>query len=300
MGRNMNDEPLTAADYTQEALDLVKSACLTVAENLGGLMDDIVIIGGSVPALLIDLQRDPDEPPDEWETESPVSRHVGTVDLDIGFALGLLDEERYKDISKQLRHAGFRPCENKKGNATLQKWCFDERPRLEIDFLIPPTEDDDQGGRIKHLEDDFAAIIAPGLELAFEKPVLVTLEGKTLRGAEFEAKLQVCSPAAFMVLKGLAIRLRGKDKDEYDIYYMLRNHPDAVDTIAAEFARFIERDEPDAIQALQNLRMSFETPTAVGPVAVSRFLFGVNDEDLQANASAFVLKFTDAVAEATK
>lgn len=295
MGRDMNDEPRTAADYTQEDLELVKAACLTVAENLGGLMDDIVIIGGSVPPLLIDMQRDSDELMDEWEAEDPVSHHVGTVDLDIGFALGLLEEERYKDISEQLRHAGFEPCENEAGNAILQKWCFAEQPRLKIDFLIPPTEDDDKGGNIKHLEGDFAAIIAPGLQLAFEKPVSVCLEGETLHGAEFDATLQVCAPAAFIVLKGLAIRRRAKTKDEYDIFYILRNHPDGVDTIAAHFARFIDRDEPHGEKALDNLRESFKTSSSVGPVAVSRFVYGYNDYALQANASAFVLQFTEAV-----
>ena len=36
-----------------------------------------------------------------------------------------------------------------------------------VDFLIPPSDETDQGNLIRHIESDLAAIITPGLELAF-------------------------------------------------------------------------------------------------------------------------------------
>lgn len=53
----MTDVPTGATDYRAEDVVLIKSRCLTVAAKLGGLMDDIVVVGGYVPTLLIDLAR---------------------------------------------------------------------------------------------------------------------------------------------------------------------------------------------------------------------------------------------------
>lgn len=70
----MADKPSTAAGYTSEHLELVRSTCLYVATKLGDLMNELVIVGGLVPSLLIDQQALPDG------TEA----HVGTTDLDVG------------------------------------------------------------------------------------------------------------------------------------------------------------------------------------------------------------------------
>lgn len=222
----MTDIARTARDYTREDLELVKAGCLTVATKLGELMEDIVIVGGYVPTLLVDMATPRETSPDEWDDQDVVDRHIGTRDLDIGFSVGLLDEERYKEISKQLTQAGFEPDINEDDNSTLQRWRFRDNPRMKIDFLIPPVEegDADRGGQPKHLESKFAATIMPGLQLAFEDSVKVRLEGRTLRGATADRTIRVCHLAPFLVLKGLAIRLRAKDKDEYDIFYVLRNH----------------------------------------------------------------------------
>lgn len=48
-------------------------------------MDDLVIVGGLVPSLTIDQQARPPE----------TDLHVGTMDLDVGLQLALLDEGRY-------------------------------------------------------------------------------------------------------------------------------------------------------------------------------------------------------------
>jgi hypothetical protein len=58
--------------------------CLTVAVTLGAYLDDVCIVGGLVPPLLIDTTRTDDD--DDLDP---------TNDLDVGLALALLDDERY-------------------------------------------------------------------------------------------------------------------------------------------------------------------------------------------------------------
>ena len=55
----MADKPTTAAGYRPEHVALVWSTCLYVATKLGDLMDDIVVVGGLVPSLLVDQEQLP-------------------------------------------------------------------------------------------------------------------------------------------------------------------------------------------------------------------------------------------------
>jgi hypothetical protein len=50
----MSEKPITASGYTPEHLELVRATCLYVATKLGDLMDELVIVGGLAPSLLID------------------------------------------------------------------------------------------------------------------------------------------------------------------------------------------------------------------------------------------------------
>jgi hypothetical protein len=61
---------------------------------------------------------------------------------------------------------------------------IDASPKVTLDFLIPPSREGDKGGQLRNIQGDFAAIIAPGLRLAFIDRVTATLKGKTIRGEE--------------------------------------------------------------------------------------------------------------------
>jgi hypothetical protein len=73
-GREVPDKPTTAAGYRREHVERVRATCLYLATKLGDLLDDVVVIGGLVPSLLIAQ----DDMPAGGEA------HVGTMDLDIG------------------------------------------------------------------------------------------------------------------------------------------------------------------------------------------------------------------------
>jgi hypothetical protein len=97
-------KPKTAAGYDRAQVERVRATCLYVATKLGDLLDELMVVGGLVPTLLID-QGGPEG-----------ERHVGTLDLDIGMTLAILDGRRYEDLTARLRAAGFSPDENEKGS----------------------------------------------------------------------------------------------------------------------------------------------------------------------------------------
>jgi hypothetical protein len=80
------------------------------------------------------------------------------MDLDLGFTLAIFDEERYQAITEPLRAAKFSPDVNEQGNLTRQRWKIEEVGKVTIDFLVPNASDNDQGGHIKDIENDFAAV----------------------------------------------------------------------------------------------------------------------------------------------
>jgi hypothetical protein len=94
----MADKPKRASEYKSEQVDLVRATCLYVATKLGDMMDDLLIIGGLVPSLIVEQTTLPEG----------TDAHVGTMDLDVGLQLALLDEGRYRNPSRS-RHRAASP-----------------------------------------------------------------------------------------------------------------------------------------------------------------------------------------------
>jgi hypothetical protein len=272
----MADKPKRASEYKSGQVELVRATCLYVATKLGDLMEDVVVVGGLVPSLLIDQLGLPEG----------TSAHVGTMDLDVGLTLALLDKGRYRTLTERLRDAGFTQDQTEEGRLTRQRWRVAGSGSVTVDFLIPPSFSTDQGGKIRDIEKDFAAIIAPGLELAFEDRRRVQIAGTTIFGEKAARGVWVCGPGAFVVLKALAFLGRGENKDAYDLYYLVRNFGSGVEDIAACLRPLLEN--PEAQRAVRVLREDFLDHDGVGPRRVAEFLFGGPDDEIQADVVGFI------------
>ena len=272
----MADKPTTAAGYKSEQVQLVRATCLYVATKLGDIMDELVVVGGLVPSLLIEQENLPEG----------TDAHVGTMDLDVGLTLALLDEGRYHTLTERLRRAGFEQDATDDGTPTRQRWKIENLEKVTVDFLIQPSRADDRGGTLRNIERDFAAVIAPGLQLAFKDRERITLSGKTIMGEQATRQIWVCGPGAFVVLKSLAFRLRGENKDAYDLYYLVRNYGTGVDDVASRLLPLLT--DPEAEQAIDSLKQDFLTHDGVGPRRVAEFLLGAADDETQADVVGFV------------
>jgi len=268
----MNDKPHGAGGYSPTMVDYVKRTCLYIATKLGDLLDDVVVVGGLVPSLLISPEtvRKYGEP------------HVGTTDLDLGLSLMLLDGQRYEELTKRLREAGFENDKNASGGPIRQRWLIRGKGyAVTVDFLIPPGKLSDKAGTLRNIEKDFAAIITPGLHLAFMDHVLVPLAGETIEGGKARREIQVCGPGAFIVLKAHAFKQRGLPKDAYDLHYMVRYYGAGLDDVI-QCLKPLRKDDVTRA-ALDILRQDFTNPEAIGPFRVALFLKGSADNDIQAD-----------------
>jgi hypothetical protein len=257
----------------------VKSTCLYLATKLGDLMPELVVVGGLVPSLLIDQRHLPEN----------VTPHVGTLDLDLGLAFALVGEQRYQEVGARLRNAGFSPDENDEGKPTRQRWRISD-PAVTVDFLIEPEPSTEaQAGRLFPLTKDWAAIIAPGLHLAFRNNESVTLAGRTIAGETATRNIRVCGAGAFVALKALAFHIRGENKDAYDLFYLLRNYGRGVADVAAQLRPLLP--DASAEKSLEYLRADFRDSDSTGPRRAAQFLYGRPDPDMQADAVGFVRQF---------
>jgi len=272
----MPEEPITASDYSPEMLTLVRQTCLYVATVLGDLLEDLVIVGGLVPTLLIDQES----------LSAGAESHVGTRDLDLGLALVLLEEGRYHEMAQRLRQAGFSQDLNERGNPTRQRWKIDSPAKVTVDFLIQPSLPGDRAGTVRDIEPDLAAFIAPGLHLAFRDREQVTLSGLTILGEQATRQAWVCGPGAYVVLKALAVKGRGKFKDAYDLYYLVRNYGRGVADVAARLKPLL--DDEKAREAVDILQEEFQAEDRIGPMRVALFLTAGPEEEIRADVVGFI------------
>jgi len=278
----MPDKPTTAAGYPPQQVARVRATCLYLATKLGDLMPELVVVGGLVPALLIDQHKLP----------AQVMAYAGTMDLDLGLAFALVNDERYEEVVKRLHHAGFRPDENAAGKTTRQRWRISDPP-VTVDFLIEPEGAGKKPGAIFPLTADWGAIVAPGLHLAFQNNKTIVLSGETIAGETVTGgrEVRVCGAGAFIVLKALAFHIRGENKDAYDLFYMLRNYGAGVRDVVAELRPLLA--DPCTQEGLDYLRDDFRNANAIGPRRAAEFLFGRVDENTQADVVGFVRQLLD-------
>jgi hypothetical protein len=270
------------ADYSPGDVALVQAATLSIFRILGTHANELTIVGGFVPYLLIDqggLQED--------------QVHPGTQDLDLVLQLTLLDGEGYKEVSKCLRESGFHAAEKAPGVHRLQQWIYShDGVEVIVEFLIPPAPEDEgkfEPGKIKKLEQDFGAIVTRGAHLVRKDRILVKIEGENLRRAKDACGVWVCGPAAFLVLKAFALVGREKFKDAFDLDYVLRHFPDGLPAVLERMHPLLV--DPDTQEALQILEDKFASLNHTGPMDVAAFVGDPEDDDLRQDASALILDF---------
>jgi hypothetical protein len=272
----MEPKPPFETGYSPELLDLVRSVLLYVCTKIGDFTADFVVAGGLVPILIV-----PQDPPPEG-----AEKHVGTRDLDLGLSLAIFESSRYQAIAERLRGAGFAPDVSEAGNPTFQRWRLGETTGATVDFLIPPTSTDEFGGQIKHLEGDFGAVVTPGLDLAFQDRISVTLYGRTPFGEMAKRDVWVCGPGAYIILKALAFNNRGENKDAYDLYYVVRNFGSGVVDVARHLKPLLNsRAGKETVEILER---DFNNIASVGPRRVARFIYGGPNEATQADVVGFI------------
>ncbi len=256
--------PGDALTYTERGGEATRRVLIELAHVLGAYRDRLVVIGGIVPTLLIDA---PDTP------------HVGTLDIDLTLdAHGLREDQEYARIITLLEAQHY-VRSGQDGGADLRAFQLQRTVDLAdggpvipvvIDLLMP------RGLKLKKNRPP----VTPGLRvqeidggaLALRHTVTHVLSGRTPDNWENSAQLRVVSLPAFLALKGDALKNRVKQKDAYDVYYVIRNSAHGPAALAEECRPLLS--DPFAAAAYQEIAEKFRSAAAYGPGTVGTFLQG--------------------------
>ena len=263
---------------SQDHSENIKAACYAVLIELmhilGDFRDDIAIVGGWVPSLLI-----PDAP----------ERHLGTTDVDIVLNHHALSGSSYATIHKLLVKNGYK--QNEALNAQF-KYFKDvdiggKTYSIEVDLITGEYGGTTGRNRRHEPVQDAKALKARGADLVFGRTQTVTISGQlpNNRGTD-TVKFSIAGVVPFIVMKGIALERRLKPKDAYDLEYVIRNYHGGVKAIS----ELIKPDlhNPIVIEALSNIEQKFASHDQYGPRSISNFLDVQNtDERLRIERRAY-------------
>jgi hypothetical protein len=245
---------VTRRDYNAEALQAVRNVLIELVQLLGEFRDHIVVVGGSVPGLLL---RDAAEP------------HIGTLDIDLALDFRNIPEASYQTLLKALTSRGYR-----QGGQPFQ--FFRDVPlanrdpiTVEVDLLA--GEYGGTGGSHRtQVVQDTRARKARGCDLVFENNEFVSIEGELPGGGHLTVQCRVAAIVPFLVMKGMALADRLKEKDAYDIYYCVRRYPGGIAALAEAFRPHIGNGL--VREGLAKIKEKFLSPDHAGPKWVADFL----------------------------
>ena len=257
----MPDFDTTIRDYNQSQTKKVEAALLEIWGRLGEYRDYLVLIGGLAPRYITAPRG---------TLDYSISSHCGTMDIDFGVSLALTEAEKYKDIGRILKEAGYRNSINERGNQRLHSFVRgNAEDSVVIDFLTTKYAGP-ENSLMHRVSDEISAIQTKGLGLALKHPMKVAIQATTAAGDVQEEVINVCRPAAYIALKALAYDGRRNGKDVYDLVFVLQNYQEGVasvvhETTEADFA------SPYFQEALETLARHFRTVGHIGPAAYANF-----------------------------
>lgn len=243
---------VTKIDYEARAVHAARSVLLELTHLLGAYHDDVVLVGGWVPELLFSSKESP---------------HVGSMDVDLALDHRRIEAAGYETILKLLKARGYE--EGPQPFIFYRKLIVEgQEITVQVDLLAGEYDGETKKHRHQKVQ-DIHARKARGCDLAFEHPVEIKLEGELPEGEKDAVIVRVASIAPFIVMKGMALAERMKEKDAWDIYYCLKNYPGGLDALVEAVKPFMSHGLVK--EGLEKIAEKFSSEKHVGPKFVADF-----------------------------
>lgn len=245
-----------ARDVSRET-EACETALRSLLVELGPAADGVYLIGGLTPRFLV-----PEPPPG-------IEPHMGTTDVDLVLTLAASRVAGPADsLATRLHALGFDP-KPEAGNAPAFRWVRRvNETKVKLEFMCPAVTGDTltvDPDPIPSAGDELGALRLRGAELVERDYVESELSGPTLDAGDATVRLRFANLLPFIVLKAFALDQREKDKDGYDLVWLLSAYGHGpVDAARAARESPVAR-EPVVERAIYLLRHRFSTPDARGP-----------------------------------
>ena len=254
---------LTFRDYSADQVEAARRVLLELAHLLGEYRDDIVVVGGWVPHLILPTGTAP---------------HVGSIDVDLAVNHRNLREAGYATIQALLSRRGYEQDPRQPFIYHRTVVVNGNAIKVEVDFLAGEYEGTGAKHRTQPVHEGRARK-ARGCDLAFDLYVETNIEGELPEGGREQARIRVSSAVAFLVMKGMALHDRLKEKDAWDIYFTLIHYPGDLDALAQEIRPHLHHGLVQ--EGLRKIAEKFASPDHMGPKFVADFE-DIQDQDERA------------------
>jgi len=253
---------VSKSQYGEREVSACKAVLLELVHLLGELKDNIVIIGGWSPTFLLPQSSEP---------------HIGSLDIDVALNFARIPDNTYRTILETFLKRGY--MQDKQQPFRFFRTVKVEGREsivVEIDLMAGEYGGTGKGHRTQKVQ-DVCARKARGCDLAFDSTVTVTIEGVLPDGGRDRESFKVAGIVPFLVMKGMVMNERMKEKDAYDIYYCVEHFPGGVESLALEFNSF--RKNKLVLEGLGKIRSKFASVEHIGPRWVADFLEVTEKED---------------------
>lgn len=245
---------VTRKDYSAEAVQAAKSVLIELTHLLGEYREDIVLIGGWVPELIIPQGKRP---------------HVGSIDVDLALNHLKIQEAGYKRIEELLLSRGYYQDKDRQPYIFLRDIIVSENIyTVEVDLLAGEYRGTAKSRRHQDVQ-GIKARKARGCELAFDMIEEVPIEGEIPGGGLDRVTVRVAAIVPFFVMKGMALVDRMKEKDAWDIYYCILTYPGGIDALVLEFEP--HKEHGLVREGLGKIASKFSSENDIGPTFVADF-----------------------------
>ena len=240
----------TRSDYEPVEVRAARAVLVELMQILGAYREEMVLVGGWVPFYLFGTE------------------HIGSTDIDIALDRALITDDVYATIRDLLESRGYR--EGKQPFTFLRDVPMEDGRSItvQIDFLAGEYGGTGPRHRTQPVQ-NLRARKARGCELALEHHTRISVDGPMPDGAANRVTVRLCEVVPFIVMKGMALYDRMKEKDAWDIHFCIRHFPEGIEELARQF----ELLRPNGLveEGLRKIRAKFLTIDAIGPRFVAAF-----------------------------
>ena len=214
----IRDEDLkSSVDYSEGQKRAAHRVLVELVNIFQEYEEEIRVVGGWVPDLMF-----------------PGEGHVGSVDVDIMLNHLTLHDEGYQNMSRILMKNGYTEHPEKYFSFVKTVVVDGISYDVDVDILAGMYGGTQQKKRSQHIQ-GIKALKATGGNWAVELPAQkICVEAERPDGAIDVANVSVVAVVPYIIMKTAAMG-RGKAKDAYDIYFIIKHYIGGVKELAKEF-----------------------------------------------------------------
>lgn len=257
----IKDEDLKSSiDYSEGQKEAAHRILVELVNIFREYEDDLRIVGGWVPDLMF-----------------PGEGHIGSVDVDVLINHLTLHDEGYQNMARILQDSGYREHPDKYFSFVKTVEVEGIPYDVDVDILAGMYGGTQSKKRSQHVQ-GIKALKATGGNFAFDfPPQKIHVEAKRPDGAYDVANVSVVAVVPYLIMKAAAMG-RGKAKDAYDIYFLLKHYRGGIKELAKEFQPAENRKLVQEMK--EKLAGKFASADHAGPKDVADFLGLDDDEDI--------------------